>query len=112
MADRGSFHVESEALRQHAEVWATHSANAQEARDLITPALGKGDDFGLIAKESGVSAYYENWIAEMDVALGDAVKTFDYLHTALNAVADDYDGADSTVATGFDDLDRLNDLGR
>lgn len=112
MADRGSFKVQSEALRDHAAVWDSHSANVAEAATSISSAVGKGADFGWIASENGVDDYFNTWISAMSLALADAGKTFDYLFAALNSVADDYDGTDATVAADINALDRLNDLER
>ena len=110
MSDRGSFRVQSDALRSHADVWSTKAAQADRARDLIEPAVGKGIDFGKLAGDNGVAEYYDTWTRDMHAALSDAGDTFRYLHAALISTANDYDGTDSTVATSMPDLDRLNNV--
>ena len=110
MSDRGSFRVQSEALRTHAEYWTTKAEDADRARDQIQPAVGRGDAFGYLAGLNGVAENYNTWTTDMHAALDDAGATFRYLHAALVSTANDYDGTDSTVATSMPDLDRLNNV--
>ena len=110
MTDRGSFRVQSEVLRTHAEYWSTKAQQARRAQDEIEPAVGQGDAFGYLAGQNGVADHYNTWTRDMSSALGDAAGTFHYLHAALISTANDYDGTDSTVATSMPDLDRLNNV--
>ena len=110
MSDRGSFRVQSEALRNHADLWSTKAEQADSAQSEIEPAVGMGGDFGYLAGLNGVADNYNTWTNDMYAALGDAAATFRYLHAALISTANDYDGTDSTVATSMPDLDRMNNV--
>lgn len=110
MTDRGSFQVQAEALRSHAGFWTTKTTQADDARDLISPAVGMGDDFGFLAGLNDVANYFNTWTSDMYAAMGDASATFSYLNTALNSTANDYDGTDSTVAMAMSALEPLNNV--
>lgn len=110
MTDRGSFTVQSQALKDHATVWQDNATHADDAHTKISPAIGKGDDFGYLAGREGVSENYNQWTADMGSALQDASATFTYLYTALVSTARDYDGTDSTVATDMQQLDSMNNV--
>jgi hypothetical protein len=110
MTDRGTFRVQSEALRSHAGYWSTKAGQADSARSEIEPAVGMGEDFGYLAGLNGVADNYNTWTNDMYAALGDAGDTFRYLHAALISTANDYDGTDATVATSMPDLDRMNNV--
>ena len=110
MTDRGSFSVQSEALRTHAGFWSTKKTQADTAADEIYPGVGMGVDFGYLAGLHGVADNYNTWTWAMYDALGDAALTFDYLHQALISTANDYDGTDATVATSMNELDPLNNV--
>ncbi len=110
MTDRGSFRVQSDALRSAAEHWGTKAGDARAAYDTMLPGVGQGDDFGYLAGLNGVSENYDKWTRDMSEALLDAEATFSYLQTALISTANDYDGVDSTAATTFDRLDPLNNV--
>jgi hypothetical protein len=107
MSDKGSFAVQSRALRDAAALWSGCAADAQIVEDAITPGVGGGDSFGVLAGSSGVSANYNIWSAAMLTAVQTAKKNFNYLDAALNSAANDYDGVDSTVATDMQTLDRM-----
>lgn len=110
MTDRGSFRVQSEALRSHAGFWSTKAGQAESARSRIEPAVGRGDALGYLAGQNGVADNYNTWTNDMYAALDDAAGTFHYLHAALISTANDYDGTDATVATSMPDLDRMNNV--
>lgn len=110
MTDRGSFSVQSEALRSHAGFWNTKAGQATDAQTTIEPGVGMGDDFGYLAGLNGVADNYNTWTSDMYAALGDASATFRYLYTALNSTANDYDGTDSTVAVAMNVLDPMNNV--
>lgn len=107
MADRGSYEVGSETLREHAKLWKGHAKDVNDAHGLIEDGIGKGDDFGWLAGLNEVSDHYNTWTTAMGVALKDAKTCFDYLDAALNSAANDYDGVDSTVATDMNTLDKM-----
>lgn len=107
MTDRGSFSVQSEALRHAAKMWRTAAQDMGKAADEIEPGVGGGDSFGVLAGSSGVSGHYNEWSQEMLTALQTGQANFEYLDAALTSTANDYDGVDSTVATDMDTLDRM-----
>lgn len=107
MTDRGSFSVQSEALRRAAEMWRTAATDMGKAITEIEPGVGGGDSFGVLAGSSGVSGHYDEWSQEMLTALQTGQKNFQYLDAALVSTANDYDGVDSTVATDMQTLDRM-----
>jgi hypothetical protein len=102
-----SFQVQTETLRQHAKLWVDHATDVSEARASITPAVGRGDDFGYLAGLNGVADHYDTWTQAMDQALADAETCFRYLEAALTATADRYDDSDATVAADMATLDRM-----
>lgn len=106
MTDRGSFRVQSEALRRAATMWSTAASDMGKAGEKIAPGVGKGSHFGVLAGSSGVSGHYDEWSGEMAAAIATAKSNFEYLDAALSSVANDYDGVDSTVATDMAVLDR------
>lgn len=110
MTDRGSFRVQSQALRDHSGFWETKSGQADDAKAEIAPGVGMGDDFGYLAGLNDVADNYNTWTHDMDAALADASDTFTYLHAALISTANDYDGVDSTVATSMSVLDPMNNV--
>jgi hypothetical protein len=101
MTDKGSFAVQSQALRDAAALWGSCADDAQIVEDNISPGVGGGDSFGVLAGSSGVSANYNRWSAAMLTAVQTAKKNFNYLEAAL------YAGADGTVATDMQTLDRM-----
>lgn len=107
MTDRGSFSVQSEALRRAAAMWATAATDMGKALTEIGPGVGGGDSFGVLAGSSGVSGHYDEWSREMQKALQTGKSNFEYLDAALVSTANDYDGTDSTVATDMQTLDRM-----
>ena len=107
MTDKGSFAVQSQALRDAAALWGGCADDAQIVEDAISPGVGGGDSFGVLAGSSGVSANYNTWSEAMQTAIQTAKKNFNYLDAALNSAANDYDGVDSTVATDMQTLDRM-----
>ena len=107
MTDRGSFAVQSQALRNAATLWSGCAEDMGTVYDDISPGVGGGDSFGVLAGSSGVSANYDNWSEAMLTAVQTAKKNFEYLDAALNSAANDYDGVDSTVATDMRTLDRM-----
>jgi hypothetical protein len=106
MTDRGSFKVQSEALRRAATMWSKAATDMGSANEKIGPGVGMGSYFGVLAGSSGVSGNYDQWSTEMAAAITKAQSNFQYLDAALNSVANDYDGVDATVATDMDTLDR------
>lgn len=107
MADRGSFDVQSQTLREHATLWKGHATDVSAASTLIASGVGKGVDFGWLAGLNEVADHYDTWTKAMEQALKDAKTCFDYLEAALNSAANDYDGVDSTVATDMGTLDKM-----
>ena len=107
MTDRGSFSVQSEALRRAAAMWRTAATDMGEALTEIEPGVGGGDSFGVLAGTCGVAAHYDEWSREMQAALQAGKANFEYLDAALVSTAHDYDGTDSTVATDMQTLDRM-----
>jgi hypothetical protein len=107
MTDRGSFRVQSEALRRAATLWSTAGADMGLAGEKIAPGVGMGSYFGVLAGSSGVSGHYDQWSAEMAAAIAKAKANFEYLDAALNSAANDYDGVDATVAADVNELDRM-----
>ena len=110
MTDRGSFRVQSDQLRTHADFWTTKAGHADTAATTIFPGVGKGEDFGYLAGLNGVADNYDTWTNDMYDALGDASATFRYLNAALVSTANDYDGADDTAATAMTELDPMNNV--
>ncbi len=106
MTDRGSFKVQSEALRNAASMWRTIASDMGKAETEVTPGVGGGSRFGLLAGSSGVTTSYNNWSQDMLAAIQKAKKNFEYLDAALTSTANDYDGVDSTVATEIGILDK------
>lgn len=106
MSDRGSFKAQSDALRAAATMWGNIAGDMGKAETEITPGVGGGDSFGVLAGSSGVSTSYDNWSASMLAAIQRAETNFAYLQDALNSTANDYDGVDATVATDMDTLDK------
>ena len=102
-----SFQVQSETLRTHATLWSGHADDVAEASTEISSAVGKGEDFGFLAGQEGVSDYYNTWSQAMATALTDAKKCFDYLEAALNSTANRSDDSDATVATDMATLDGM-----
>lgn len=111
MTDRGSFKAQSDALRRAAGMWGTASGDMDKAVTEVTPGVGGGDSFGVLAGSSGVSGHYNEWSQEMLTALKTGRDNFDYLDAALTSTANDYDGVDSTVATDLATLDGMIDHG-
>jgi hypothetical protein len=107
MTDKGSFRVQSEALRAAADMWGTAADDMGSAETEISPGVGGGDSFGVLAGSSGVSDSYDIWSRDMLAAVQKAKGNFQYLEAALNSTANDYDGVDSTVATDMNQLDRM-----
>lgn len=107
MTDRGSFSVQSEALRTAAALWARCATDVGTVAADIAPGVGGGDSFGVLAGSSGVAANYDTWSRAMRTALETAAKNFAYLDAALTSTADDYDGVDATVAADLGTLDRM-----
>jgi len=107
MTDRGSFAVQSQALRDAATLWSGCATDMGTVYDDIGPGVGGGGSFGVLAGSSGVSANYDRWSQAMLTAVQTAKKNFEYLDAALNSAANDYDGVDSTVATDMNTLDRM-----
>ena len=106
----GSFEVQAAELRAHGEFWSQKATDAQAGYNTMRPGIGKGEDFGYLAGLNGVSDNYNKWTEDMGEALLDARGTFQYINTALNSTANDYDGTDSTVSTSFDELDPQNNV--
>jgi len=109
MTDRGSFSVQSEALKQAAALWAQCADDVSTVSSDIAPGVGGGGSFGVLAGASGVAGNYNLWSQAMYEALATARDNFTYLEAALISSANDYDGVDSTTATDMDRLDRLGD---
>lgn len=107
MTDRGSFRVQSEALRRAATMWRTAAGDMGAAGEKIAPGVGMGSYFGVLAGSSGVSGHYDQWSREMATAIAKAQANFEYLDAALNSVANDYDGVDATVVSDISTLDRM-----
>lgn len=107
MTDRGSFKVQSQALKNAASMWRTASEDMDKALKEIKDGVGGGDSFGVLAGSSGVSGHYNEWSREMKTALTTGRDNFSYLDAALTSTANDYDGVDSTTATDFSKLDGM-----
>lgn len=107
MADLGTFKVRSKKLRQAAEIWRQCAGDTGKVASDISPAVGQGDEFGVLAGSSGVSGNYDIWVEAMHTACLDASKNFAYLDAALNSAANAYDGADNTTATSMRTLDGM-----
>lgn len=110
MTDRGSFRVQSDQLRSHADYWTGKATQADSARTTIEPGVGKGVDLGYLAGLNGVADNYDEWTNDMYAALQDAAGTFRYLNAALVSAANDYDDADETAATAMSELDPMNNV--
>ncbi len=106
MTDRGSFKAQSEALRAAATMWGSIAGDMGKAATEISPGVGGGDSFGVLAGSSGVSTSYNNWSSAMLAAVQRAETNFLYLQESLNSTANDYDGVDETVATEISILDK------
>lgn len=109
MVDRGSFEVQSQALRAAADLWRTAAQDMGSAQTEIEPGVGGGDSFGVLAGSSGVEGHYNVWSGDMLAALQRAQANFEYLEAALDSTANDYDGVDSTVALDISKLDAMID---
>jgi hypothetical protein len=107
MTDLGTFAVQSDRLRDHARLWGDRERDVHAANGTISPGVGQGDKFGVLAGSCGVSGYYDTWSRAMQRALEDAGSSFRYLEGALRSTANAYDGADGTAAT---DLSRLDGM--
>jgi uncharacterized protein YukE len=102
-----SFKVESDNLRRQAKIWSDRKDDADTVGSDIDFAVGKGDDFGVMAGGEGVSEMYDEWISDMSNALKDAAYSFAYLNSALTSTANDYDETDATAATDLTTLDNM-----
>jgi hypothetical protein len=111
MTDYGSFTVQSNKLREAADIWSDCAADTWRVYTDISPAVGQGDKFGILAGSSGVSASYDTWVEAMATAARTASKNFYYLKAALESTANGYDGADDTSATSMRTLDGMIDHG-
>lgn len=107
MTDLGSFAVQSEALRTQAIIWEEHATHARACFEPLDLVRNQGYKFGYLAGQNGVSEAYNMWSTAMVEAVIFAGLSFDYLKNALIAVADNYDGVDSTVGTDFATLDLM-----
>lgn len=96
-------------LRTVADIWSDCAADAWKVHTSLAPALNQGDKFGLLAGSSGVGENYDIWIDLMSAAARRGSGNFYYLASALRAVADTYDGTDTTVAQSMESLDELAD---
>lgn len=111
MPDYGTFTVQSQKLREAADIWSDCAADTWRVYTDIHPAEGQGSKFGILAGSSGVSDSFDTWIAAMCTATHTASKNFYYLKVALESTANGYDGADDTAATSAETLDRMIDNG-
>jgi len=107
VADAGSFVAQSEALRAAATLWADAATDMRAAITEISPGVGGGSSFGVLAGASGVAGHYDDWSGEMLAACRRARDNFDYLEAALDSAANHFDGVDATVATDFSRLDGM-----
>ena len=94
-------------LRAVADIWSDCATDTWDVHTDLLPAVGKGDEFGVLAGSSGVSGNYDEWIGAMAQAARDGSGNFYYLSSALRAVADDLDGTDTTVAQSAKSLDEM-----
>lgn len=99
--------AKSEKLRAVAEIWSDCAADCWSVHTDIGPAVGQGSKFGILAGSSGVDGNYNIWVEAMSVATRTGSGNFYYLASALRAMADTYDGVDSTVAQSMDSLEAL-----
>lgn len=102
-----TFQVQTQSLRAHARLWSRHADDAASARETIAPAVGKGEDFGVLASREGVAEHYNQWTRAMDQALADAERCFRYIEAALESTAANYDNSDQTAATDMATLDAM-----
>jgi hypothetical protein len=107
MTDLGTFKVQTERLREAADIWADCSTDSLRVHSDIAPAVGQGDTFGILAGSSGVSGFYDKWVQSMSTAAQTASNNFAYLEAALDSTANAYDGSDQTSATSMDKLDGM-----
>lgn len=102
----GEMKAKSDRLRAVADIWSDCATDCWSVHTSLQPALGQGSKFGILAGASGVDENYDIWIEKMSVAARTGSGNFFYLKSALDAIADTYDGVDSTVAQSMDSLDK------
>ncbi|HWM75169.1 MAG TPA: hypothetical protein VNQ53_15585 [Nocardioides sp.] len=97
----------SDKLRTAAGIWEGAATDIKKVHTDLQPAVDQGDKFGALAGSSGVSGNYDIWVKAMSEAAATGEKNFKWLDAALTAIADTYDGTDSTVAQSVEALDRM-----
>ena len=97
----------SDKLRAAADIWEGAAKDIKKVHTDLQPSVGQGDKFGVLAGSSGVSENYNIWVEAMSDAAATGAKNFKWLDAALTAIADTYDGTDSTVAQSVESLDRM-----